>query len=626
MKKTIALYAGFLISAVFAFAQEETVILKDGSIYKGFVSSQKFGKDNDFEITYSEYEKVFRISEIKSEEKLIVQEDSLSLGWRKWAQANGKFTHRGSSRILNLVKLNISGQGAGMYYVMERGTEFVKCHSVSDGIQVVKASEIYCLQKNIGNPLLLNSLDEIVSTDKCTYRGVIVEQYPGIQVKVCDRDDRRIHVVNYHEITSIAKEVSNTDYSLFASSPYLEQVIVNGKTSGNGVITGTGFSDDAKLVLQTDDSTSEFDYKSVSGILKKVNPNYVPEYDIILANGEIRINRDSTIRFVEMEEVKEYAYNTDLNSKGILETFRLNREKCNDIFPVKYPDVTIEVSAEDVTDNAVFVFQANEQTVSENRKSPEQHFLTYSYSDWYKSNIKVNTKVSKNGTAKYSFTLPSEGFWFVVFKNKGVLCIDYSKNETLKVSEESVPEITEPRRNYFNVGFINTKLSGDNLTNIRSNFGVSLNIGRTFFLHKKPVAKILRFGIDATWLDLSYTNYKFKHITFDGVDRYHYHQGDIAVQCGPSIIISPLEKLDIHAYFRYAPTFSFINAGNVFYGNYASLFVGGASVSYGLIGLGIEARFGSCRYNTFTKEVEGNELFSSSLKNSGFRAYITFRF
>ena len=181
------------------------------------------------------------------------------------------------------------------------------------------------------------------------------------------------------------------------------------------------------------------------------------------------------------------------------------------------------------------------------------------------------------------------------------------------------------RKKYINLGFINTTMSQDGMPNLKSNYGASFTVGRTFYLHR-PIGGFLRFGIDATWFDLNYTNYKIKHITYWGTDNYQYHQGEVSMHIGPSITIRPVGKLNIHGYFRYAPSFSALYADDTFYGNYATFFVGGASISYGVIGLGIETRFGDCKYKEFG--ADSDELSSSinKTKHNGWKAYLTFRF
>ena len=164
------------------------------------------------------------------------------------------------------------------------------------------------------------------------------------------------------------------------------------------------------------------------------------------------------------------------------------------------------------------------------------------------------------------------------------------------------------------------------MPDLESNYGVSFSVGRTFYLHNRPIGGILRFGLDATWFDINYTNYKIKHITYLGTDNYQYHQGEASVHIGPSMTINPVGKLNLHGYFKYAPSFSMLYAQGALYGNYATFFVGGVSISYGTIGLGIESRFGNSKYKEFSSDEEGGITIGDKTKYNGFRVYLMFNF
>ena len=219
-------------------------------------------------------------------------------------------------------------------------------------------------------------------------------------------------------------------------------------------------------------------------------------------------------------------------------------------------------------------------------------------------------------------------------------------------AEISAPETPLPklRKKYLNIGFVNQKFKPaddyyfDTDQALKSNFGASLTVGRTYFLHKKPIARMIRFGIDATWFDLNYANYKlqYKYVGDygggyyddyygDEEESYSYHQAEIAMHAGPSVTVNPIDKLNVHAYFRYAPSFSILYADS-FFGGYASYFVTGAAVSYNWIGLGVEARFGKPKLKEFgAGEDEGDYDYDYSYptsfkaKFSGVRFYVTFR-
>lgn len=180
----------------------------------------------------------------------------------------------------------------------------------------------------------------------------------------------------------------------------------------------------------------------------------------------------------------------------------------------------------------------------------------------------------------------------------------------------------EWRKKFINLSFTNATLSQDNVKDLKSNYGAAFTIGRTYFLHK-PIGDMLRLGIDATWFDINYTNYDIKHITYWDVNKYQYHQGEVSMHIGPSVTFEPFKRFTLHAYFQYVPTFTTLYTGDskTFYGNYASLWITGCNISYGVVGLGIESRFGKTNYKPLGSSDSGN--INSSL--SGFRTYLTFK-
>lgn len=194
------------------------------------------------------------------------------------------------------------------------------------------------------------------------------------------------------------------------------------------------------------------------------------------------------------------------------------------------------------------------------------------------------------------------------------------------------------RKKYINFSFSKLETMPAGFLALKSNYGAAFTVGRTYFVHKKPLAGMIRFGIDATWFDLNYTNYEIGPVEsespYDEGGTSNFHQVEIGMQAGPSVMVNPVGKLNVHGYFRYAPSFSGLYNGDAIVGNYATFFVGGAAISYAAIGLGVEARFGNSRYKELIggesdgDYEEGEEVISSSFKTkfSGVRFYLTFRF
>lgn len=111
---------------------------------------------------------------------------------------------------------------------------------------------------------------------------------------------------------------------------------------------------------------------------------------------------------------------------------------------------------------------------------------------------------------------------------------------------------------YVNLNYSSQDLTMSDLDKANGNMGGGLTIGHTFYIMKdKPVANMIRFGIDATWFDLNYAGYKMDYWSLedDEMIEEKIHQLEIGMQVGPSVTVSPIEGLNINAYFRFAPSF-----------------------------------------------------------------------
>ena len=85
------------------------------------------------------------------------------------------------------------------------------------------------------------------------------------------------------------------------------------------------------------------------------------------------------------------------------------------------------------------------------------------------------------------------------------------------------------RKSYLNVAYNNTTLTPDgvvetgvaynegNAPEYKSNWGLSLQVGRNYALHKRPIANILQFNFDYTFIDLNVNHFKAEN---DGKDLY----------------------------------------------------------------------------------------------------------
>lgn len=189
------------------------------------------------------------------------------------------------------------------------------------------------------------------------------------------------------------------------------------------------------------------------------------------------------------------------------------------------------------------------------------------------------------------------------------------------------------RKKYRYIGYVMQSLTHLDEENLRwkSEFGVDYGMGRTYFLHKHPLGKVVKFGIDWTMMDMNYAklkeNYRINTIPspapataatsggFDDIQtpenpdmpdiKLGCHAIDLGMQVGPSIWINPVDHLMLNGYFRYAPTAAMLVIDDEFSIGYGSFFVTGGAISYKTISFGVETRWGKTKYNSFEIDEEG---------------------
>lgn len=196
------------------------------------------------------------------------------------------------------------------------------------------------------------------------------------------------------------------------------------------------------------------------------------------------------------------------------------------------------------------------------------------------------------------------------------------------------------RTKFFNIFYTNSTLKLEDAVDKKSRFGVGFNIGNTYFLHRRPLAGMVKFGLDAVWTDFNYVNYdkgnfKFSIPSEDDYDDFNdfdedddefmsgglgWHKLDIGIGVGPSVHVAPfssfsngLEHLRAQLYFHFTPSMSILlmsddDETKAHYG-FSPVFNFGGVISWKAIAVGLEGRWCSAKYSDldFGGEEEGGE-------------------
>ena len=242
-----------------------------------------------------------------------------------------------------------------------------------------------------------------------------------------------------------------------------------------------------------------------------------------------------------------------------------------------------------------------------------------------------------------------------------------SQLDEVKMNEKN-EAVWKKRAKYFNIGYItNQELTLEDAESDfkwESKFGMDLNWGRTYYIPKKPLFGMLKFGIDWSWMDLNYVMYKDYEDETSGMGMpsggsgsYYdeeddelalgVHQLEYGMRIGPSITVNPVNHLKVGTYFHFMPSYSLILIDDEFNHGYVSHFVFGGQVAYKAISLGVEGRWGKAKYTNLSFDDEGDYGYDDTMdgdlsvgdmldeaiskkkikfRNKSFRIYLSFRF
>lgn len=201
---------------------------------------------------------------------------------------------------------------------------------------------------------------------------------------------------------------------------------------------------------------------------------------------------------------------------------------------------------------------------------------------------------------------------------------------------------------FFNIGYAKQSLKSDYET-MNSSMAFVMQSGRTYYLHKKPIAGMIKFGIDVNYMDMSFAKYPDPPAepttsAGDSEDEPLIDLGimqmEYGIGIGPSVTVNPVDHLKAGVFFHVTPSYSMMLQNSSFYHHYATFFNVGLNVTYRVISIGAEYRWcGKVNYNGLSMshiedmadDDEGNfqdpfESVGALMRTSTWRFFVGFRF
>lgn len=410
LKKVICLAMIILgLYTISVSAQSETIIMNGGTIYNGYISKQSFIQKSQGEINYSSFYITIQKSDQISRKDTIICYDDLSEKWKDWAILNDKLQKKDGKSVLLLSKIEVPNFPEIFYYVLENGSQSDRCFAFYEGNIEFKMGDIKCVKKAHRDKSLLVDMDDIVNTKTNSYVGVIIEQSPGEIMKIWDRFDNTIYVVEYEEITSVSKAVFNDDYDIWNSSKYLERLhLKSGDITPYGIITDNG--DGVKFL--TEKREFSYSHQDILFVEKVLNKDYTPIYDILLEENTTIVNRQYPLDFVPLRE----------NNSADNKMYYIDTNSNSNIVYLDTSYVSIETSIKDIQD--IYIFKALTKQIPLDKKQKRVYqadylcLTTFTYTQVFESDIRYERTLSMNGTTKIDFILPSPGTYFIYLKEE----------------------------------------------------------------------------------------------------------------------------------------------------------------------------------------------------------------
>lgn len=243
------------------------------------------------------------------------------------------------------------------------------------------------------------------------------------------------------------------------------------------------------------------------------------------------------------------------------------------------------------------------------------------------------------------------------------------KSNVNKLQNDAQLEKVWKRKKYWKLGYTSPTIerTDGEAMEWKTDYAISLQKGKTAYLHSRPLWGMVKFGIDYGYMDLSYAKLKLKSIGganssksagtrstgsegFDdivsedpsgsitdmlGIDL-GMHKFEYGWHVGPSVSVNPWDHLIIAAYFHAMPTFSGILENDEFSYGFGCATSAGISVAYKSIAIGVEGLWSKIKYKqtSFDDEDDSNSndgtgLFNTKnfkLKQKGPRFYISIKF
>ena len=304
--KTIILTCFFSLALEANAQNTEKVILKNGSVFEGYLAEQRPGVS----FTVHSEEAVVLASEdsLQSVDQQVYTMSELSPRWRTWIELN----HPSSTGSVALATLIFKNSVVTDVYVVERGVT-IKYVDLNVRDYVLPWNMLAMTSKKLRERNQRSGIvDELVMNDGTRYEGQVTDQTPGKGIKII-LSDGMVQSFNYADIAQINSKPYSDKLSLWDQSQLLDEVVLKNGETVKGLITSRTIGKDYSFMFQNGRKRNVL-AQDVAVFRKYRNDEYKSAPERELASGEVLINGDAkNAYFFNLETTDQYVV---LNQKS----------------------------------------------------------------------------------------------------------------------------------------------------------------------------------------------------------------------------------------------------------------------------------------------------------------------
>jgi len=292
MKKIFSIIIfSFVVNSINAIIVQK-LNLKNGSVLSGFIQKQ----DSSGKLTFHSERAIICLNNknvsISNERSYSIKD--LDQSWITWAEENDAFNGIGDNRTLDLADVSTGTKSAYKVKIIERGI-IVKYLETSSNTYQIEWKDVESIKGDRRSKLSLSGINRTYHLKSGTeYEGEFAEENDSILSLYLNNGIRQSFKIN--DVVKYTFRAINPHQTLFQQSELLD--IINTKNGDiiKGIIIEQNYSNKKDtenyfLIQQLSGSIQSVKLSDITETLKEENPDYSPQYDILLNKDEVVINR-----------------------------------------------------------------------------------------------------------------------------------------------------------------------------------------------------------------------------------------------------------------------------------------------------------------------------------------------